>query len=98
MDELPRFRPPDPEVIRTWEKSAAILDMPEARPEQRLKAMQDALRYTWPDLAIVVDESGWIVYRDGPPNADQAAVDADETAADAVETLAASSRSSAVTR
>jgi hypothetical protein len=29
--------------------------------------MQDALRYTWPDLAIVVDPTGWVVYRDGAP-------------------------------
>jgi hypothetical protein len=67
MKERPRFQPPDGRLMRDWDQATAILDMPGARLEHRLKAMQDALRYTWPDLAIVVDEKGWIVYRDGPP-------------------------------
>jgi hypothetical protein len=64
--ERPRFRPPDKRLIQAWDK-AMMTAAEEASSEDQRLAMEGAMRASWPNLSIAVDEKGWIVYREGLP-------------------------------
>jgi hypothetical protein len=68
VDERPRFRPPDKRLIQAWDKATKAVDTAAiASPEDQRQAMQDAMRSSFPNVWIAVDDKGWIVYREGLP-------------------------------